>query len=58
MQIVEVNNTHTAQEFLQINRTLNRHNPCYISPLDNEVSEVFDPKKITYSSSENVIVGF
>lgn len=45
MQIVEVNNTQTAQEFLAINRTLNRHNPCYISPLDNEVNEVFDPSK-------------
>lgn len=45
MQIVEVNNTQTAQEFLDINRTLNRHNPCYISPLDNEVNEVFDPAK-------------
>ena len=45
MQIVEVNNTHTAREFLQINRTLNKHNPCYISPLDNEVSEVFDRNK-------------
>jgi hypothetical protein len=58
MQIVEVNNSQTAREFLQINRTLNQHNPCYISPLDNEVSEVFDPKKIISSSSENVIVGF
>jgi hypothetical protein len=45
MQLTEVTNKATAKEFLEINYTLNRHNRKYIRPLDNEVNDVFDPKK-------------
>lgn len=45
MHLVEVNDSKKAAEFLRFNRWINRDNPCYISPLDQEVNDVFDPKK-------------
>ncbi|MFN5361115.1 MAG: hypothetical protein ACK5B4_10280 [Bacteroidota bacterium] len=45
MQLVEVNNSATAREFLRFNRWINRENPCYVSPMDNEVNDVFNPEK-------------
>ncbi|MFN7586466.1 MAG: hypothetical protein ACK5RI_11185 [Bacteroidota bacterium] len=45
MQIVEVNNSSTAREFLRFNRWINRDNPCYVAPLEQEVNDIFDPKK-------------
>lgn len=45
MQLVEVNNPATAREFLRFNRWINRENPCYVSPMDNEVNDVFNPEK-------------
>jgi hypothetical protein len=40
-----VNNASTAKEFIQVNVLMNRSNPNYIRPLDNEVNDVFDPLK-------------
>ncbi|GEO10527.1 hypothetical protein [Segetibacter aerophilus] len=45
MQITEVTDKRTEKEFLEINVLMNRHNPKYIQPLDNEVRDVFDPQK-------------
>jgi hypothetical protein len=45
MQIVEVTNKQTAKDFLTVNALLNKSNPNYIRPLDNEVNDVFDPAK-------------
>ena len=45
MQVTEVVDKAAAKEFLQVNFLMNRYNPKYIRPLDNEVSDVFDPKK-------------
>ena len=45
MQIVEVNNSSTAREFLRFNRWINRDNPCFVAPLEQEVNDIFDPKK-------------
>src|SRR4051794_19832517 len=45
MQIIEVTGTRTVKEFISINVKMNRHNPKYIRPLDNEVKDVFDPAK-------------
>ncbi|MFN5425957.1 MAG: hypothetical protein ACK5A2_11310 [Bacteroidota bacterium] len=45
MQIVEVNNSSTAREFLRFNRWINRDNPCYVAPLEQEVNDIFDHKK-------------
>lgn len=45
MQLIEVNDRKSKAEFIQVNVMMNRHNPAYIQPLDNEVNDVFDPNK-------------
>ena len=45
MQLIEVNNKITANEFLKVNVLMNKHNPNYIRPLDNEVNAVFNSSK-------------
>ena len=45
MQIVEVNNPQLDKAFCKVNADLNKFNPNYIRPLDNEVLQVFDPSK-------------
>lgn len=45
MQVIEVNSADTVQDFLEVNVLMNKSNPAYIRPLDNEVKEVFDPVK-------------
>jgi hypothetical protein len=45
MQIIEVTDKSTARDFIEVNVLMNKHNPKYIQPLDNEVNDVFDPKK-------------
>ncbi|MFP5040533.1 hypothetical protein [Parasediminibacterium sp. JCM 36343] len=44
MQIIEVNSSVTEKEFIEINATLNKGNPCFIRPLDKEVKETFNPQ--------------
>ena len=45
MQLIEVNNAATAKDFIKVNVLMNKNNPNYIRPLDNEVNDVFDPAK-------------
>jgi GNAT superfamily N-acetyltransferase len=45
MQLIEVYTASTAKDFIQLNVLMNRSNPNYIRPLDNEVNDVFDPSK-------------
>jgi hypothetical protein len=45
MQLVEVNDALAEKEFINIGAVINRQFPNYIRPLDNEVKDVFDPKK-------------
>lgn len=45
MQLIEVNTANTAKDFIKVNVLLNRDNPNYIRPLNNEVNDVFDPSK-------------
>jgi len=45
MNIIEVKSAASEQAFLAINAELNKGNPNYIRPLDNEVKEVFDHNK-------------
>jgi hypothetical protein len=45
MQLIEVNNAATEKDFINIGFVMNRENPCYIRPLDNEVKDVFNPAK-------------
>ena len=45
MQLTEVNNAGAAREFITVNVLMNKANPNYIRPLDNEVNDVFDASK-------------
>ncbi len=45
MQVIEVTDADTVNDFLKVNALLNQHNPAYIRPIDNEVKDVFDPSK-------------
>jgi hypothetical protein len=45
MQLTEISNPALAREFIQANVLLNRQNPAYIRPIDDEIAEVFDPQR-------------
>lgn len=45
MQLTEVTDNAAAKDFIRANVLLNKHNPKYIRPLNNEVNDVFDPAK-------------
>lgn len=45
MQLIEVTDKASAQEFIRVNVSVNKGNPNYIRPLDKDVNDVFDPKK-------------
>lgn len=43
MELIEVNNTKTEEQFLQIAATINAFNTKYVRPLDNDIKKIFDP---------------
>jgi hypothetical protein len=45
MQIIEVNDLNSVDDFLEVNALMNANNPAYIRSLNNEVNEVFDSNK-------------
>jgi hypothetical protein len=45
MQLIEVRDGKLARDFIDVNVVINRNNPNYIRPLDQDVEDVFDPKK-------------
>ena len=45
MQLTEVKDEKSRQDFLLVNVELNRHNPEYIRPLDKDINLVFDKTK-------------
>src|SRR5438046_3060051 len=45
MQLIEVNNAVTSRDFIKANVLMNKNNPNYIRPLDNEVNDVFNVSK-------------
>ncbi|MCE3282269.1 MAG: hypothetical protein K0Q66_1006 [Chitinophagaceae bacterium] len=45
MQLIEVNDSSTAKEFIRVNVLVNEANPNYIRPLDKEIYDVFNPEK-------------
>src|ERR1044071_2184973 len=45
MQLTEVSDKKTAEEFLEVNVLINKNDPNYIRPLDKDINDVFDPKK-------------
>ncbi|MES2881482.1 MAG: hypothetical protein V4676_04985 [Bacteroidota bacterium] len=45
MQLVEVTDKKTEQQFIEVNVFVNKDNPNYIRPLDKDVRDVFDKTK-------------
>ncbi len=45
MQLIPVNDTTTAQQFIQVAIQLNKQDPNWIRPLDKDINEVFDKDK-------------
>ncbi len=45
MQLIEINNAATAKDFIKVNVLMNKNNPNYIRPLNNEINDVFDATK-------------
>ncbi|MBC7586991.1 MAG: hypothetical protein H7178_01425 [Chitinophagaceae bacterium] len=45
MQLIEVNDTASAKDFLKVNVLMNKSNPNYIQPLDKDINEIFDAAK-------------
>lgn len=43
MNVIEVNNTQTARQFIDFPRKLYKNDPNWICPLDKDVEAVFDP---------------
>ena len=43
------------KDFIKVNVLMNRANPCYIRPLDNEVKDVFNPSKNKYFKNAEAI---
>lgn len=45
MQIIEVNNSSTRKAFLDVPHLIYKHDENWICPLDQDVEQIFDPKK-------------
>ena len=45
MKVIEVNTPELDHSFVIINALINKDNPNYIRPLDNEVLDTFNPTK-------------
>ena len=58
MQLIEVNDERTANDFIKANAELNSDTPNYIRPLDNEIREVFDKEKNKMSLKVNKLYIF
>ena len=45
MKLIQVLDTHTAKEFLEVPLWIYKDDPNFIRPLDKNINDVFDPKK-------------
>ena len=45
MQLIQVLDTNTTREFLEVPLHIYKDDPNFIRPLDKDINEVFDPKK-------------
>src|SRR5436190_16887551 len=45
MQLTEVTNKEAAKDFIRANVEINKNDPNYIRPLDQDVNDTFDPAK-------------
>jgi hypothetical protein len=50
MQIIPVSSDSTAREFIHFPHVFYQSDPHWISPLDNDIKAVFDPKRNTFFS--------
>lgn len=48
MQLIEVTDRKTAKEFLKLPKIINKNNPYWVSPLENDVESTFDKAKNDY----------
>ena len=51
MEIIEVTNQDRENKFIEVNVRLYANDPNYIRPLDQDIQEIFDPKKNKMLSS-------
>ena len=58
MQLILVNDKKTAQQFLNVPVTLYKADPNWIRPLNKDIDEVFDAKKIKLFVLVKLSVGF
>ncbi|MBO9571804.1 MAG: hypothetical protein J7497_06285 [Chitinophagaceae bacterium] len=52
MQLIEVTDDSLARQFIDVNVIMNRNDPNYIRPLDKDINEIFDRKKIRPSAMQ------
>ncbi len=57
-KLIEVTSPHLAKEFIQANVLLNQNNLNYIRPLDKDVNDVFDQKKIKHFALVRLCAGY
>jgi len=55
MQIIEVNTSDLAKEFLRFPKKIYKNDPNYIRPWDHDINEVFDPNKNKWFREGEVI---
>ena len=58
MQLFEVKDDQAAKEFLAVNKIINGHNPNYIQPLDKDINDVFDEKRIRRFAMAKLSAGY
>lgn len=58
MQLLEVTNASLAGKFIRVNVLMNKHNPNYIRPLDNEINEIFaaNNKNLKYGEAKRWVL--
>ncbi len=57
MNVIEVNDSLSAREFIEFPGKLYRNDTNWISPLHNDVEAVFDPKEMYFSPMASVPAG-
>jgi len=50
MTIAEVNNKNAEKKFIELPRNLYKKDPNFICPLDNDVKDIFDPRRNNFHS--------
>ena len=58
MELIQVLDKSFIKEFLEVPLTIYKDDPNFIRPLDKDVNDVFDPKKIRHFVLVNVPGGF